>query len=229
MQTPRPMDPGASTGGSSRRRRMKFLQRRHMPEKATAGLLPSPPPCGHSTFLIFVVIPTGAALGKDSTRGVRALVSPCRSSRLMAGGQRQQVRPARRAARRAQLIATAPAYARVLGVVIQAGTMNLKGRDRPAGGRSSAGRLGNPFILTQFVASRCSSAAQAELTPTPFECLAERDWSRATWSSTRLGSSSSSSASSAPRSLRRVAATLFSGLGPSRRHGLRRPVVGGAS
>ena len=74
----------------------------------------------------------------------------------------------------AQLIAyELPLVLAVVGVVIQAGTMNLQGIVlRPAERRDlrrGAG-IGNPFILTQFVGfALFMVAAQAELTQTPFD------------------------------------------------------------
>ena len=74
----------------------------------------------------------------------------------------------------AQLIAyELPLLLAVVGVVIQAGTMNLQGivLVAAATARSSAGTgIGNPFILTQFVGFVLFLvAAQAELTQTPFD------------------------------------------------------------
>ena len=106
----------------------------------------------------------------------------------------------------AQLIAyELPLLLAVVGVVIQAGTMNLQGivASQQNGAIFGWGGIGNPFILTQFVGFVLFLvAAQAELTQTPFDMpVAESELVAATWSSTPASaSSSSSSASSAPRS-----------------------------
>ena len=72
-----------------------------------------------------------------------------------------------------QLIAyELPLVLAVVGVVIQAGTLNLQGIvTAQADGEIFGGaRIGNPFILTQFVGFVIFLvAAQAELTQTPFD------------------------------------------------------------
>ena len=73
----------------------------------------------------------------------------------------------------AQLIAyELPLLLAVVGVVIQAGTMNLQGIVAVAAERRDLrlDGIGNPFILTQFVGFFLFLvAAQAELTQTPFD------------------------------------------------------------
>jgi NADH-quinone oxidoreductase subunit H len=72
-----------------------------------------------------------------------------------------------------QLIAyELPMVLAVVGVVIQAGTLNLQGMvDAQANGEIFGfGALGNPYILTQFLGFFIFMvAAQAELTQTPFD------------------------------------------------------------
>ncbi len=73
----------------------------------------------------------------------------------------------------AQLIAyELPLVLAVVGVVIQAGTMNLQGivGAQQNGEIFGWGGIGNPYILTQFVAfALFMIAAQAELTQPPFD------------------------------------------------------------
>ena len=72
-----------------------------------------------------------------------------------------------------QLIAyELPMVLAVVGVVIQAGTLNMQGivAAQANGEIFGFGGLGNPFILTQFVGFLIFLiAAQAELTQTPFD------------------------------------------------------------
>src|SRR3954447_22741847 len=72
-----------------------------------------------------------------------------------------------------QLIAyELPLVLAVVGVVIQAGTMNMQGivAAQANGDIFGWGGIGNPFILTQFVGFMIFLvAAQAELTQTPFD------------------------------------------------------------
>ena len=128
-----------------------------------------------STFLIYVVIPTGPdavvaqldvgifyALAVSSLSVVGILMAGWASANKYAlmGGLRAA----------GQLIAyELPLVLAVMGVVIQAGTLDLqKIVHRPGHrGDSSAGAgIGNPFILTQFVGFFIFLVAvQAELTP----------------------------------------------------------------
>ena len=72
-----------------------------------------------------------------------------------------------------QLIAyELPMVLAVVGVVIQAGTLNLQGivAAQASGEIFGLGGIGNPFILTQFVGFVIFLiAVQAELTQTPFD------------------------------------------------------------
>ena len=76
-------------------------------------------------------------------------------------------------ARRRQLIAyELPLLLAVVGVVMQAGTMNLQGivLAQQNGSIFGVDFIGNPYILTQFVGFFLFLvAAQAELTQTPFD------------------------------------------------------------
>ncbi len=176
-----PMDPGGFHGwfqlvGDG----MKFLQKEDiMPEKADRRVFAlAPAVVVISTFLIFVVIPTGPRLVvKDLDVGVfyaLAVSSLSIVGVLMAGwasANKFALLGALRAA--AQLIAyELPLLLAVVGVVIQAGTMNLNGivTAQQSGAIFGWGGLGNPFILTQFVGfALFLVAAQAELTQTPFD------------------------------------------------------------
>ena len=72
-----------------------------------------------------------------------------------------------------QLIAyELPMVLAVIGVVIQAGTLNMQGivAAQHNGEIFGWGGIGNPYVLTQFVGSLVFLiAAQAELTQTPFD------------------------------------------------------------
>jgi NADH-quinone oxidoreductase subunit H len=131
-----------------------------------------------STFLVFVVIPAGPrivvapldvgvfyALAVSSISVIGVLMAGWASSNKFA------LMGALRAA--AQLIAyELPLVLAVVGVVIQAGTMNLQGIVYAQQNGSIFGLdfFGNPYILTQFVGFFLFLvAAQAELTQTPFD------------------------------------------------------------
>ena len=132
-----------------------------------------------STFLVFLVIPAGPDLVvKDLDVGVfyaLAVSSLSVIGVLMAGwasANKFALLGALRAA--AQLIAyELPLLLAVVGVVIQAGTMNLQGivAFAAAPARSSAGTASaTRYILTQFIGFVLFLvAAQAELTQTPFD------------------------------------------------------------
>lgn len=176
-----PMDPGGFHGwfqlvGDG----MKFLQKEDiMPEQADRRVFAlAPAVVVISTFLIFVVIPTGPRLVvKDLDVGVfyaLAVSSLSIIGVLMAGwasANKFALLGALRAA--AQLIAyELPLLLAVVGVVVQAGTMNLNGIVTAQQGGAIFGwdGLGNPYILTQFVGfALFLVAAQAELTQTPFD------------------------------------------------------------
>jgi NADH-quinone oxidoreductase subunit H len=131
-----------------------------------------------STFLVFVVIPAGPrlvvapldvgifyALAVSSLSVIGVLMAGWASANKFA------LLGALRAA--AQLIAyELPLVLAVVGVVIQAGTMNLQGivHAQQNGEIFGWGGLGQPYILTQFVAFFLFMiAAQAELTQPPFD------------------------------------------------------------
>ena len=176
-----PMDPGGFHGwfqliGDG----IKFLQKEDIvPAEADRRVFAmAPAVVGISTFLIFVVIPVGPrpvvanldlgvfyALAVSSLSVIGVLMAGWSSANKFA------LIGALRAA--AQLIAyELPLLLAVVGVVIQAGTMSLQGivaaqQDGSIFGWSG---IGNPFILTQFVGFLLFlTAAQAELTQTPFD------------------------------------------------------------
>ncbi|HUP84232.1 MAG TPA: complex I subunit 1 family protein [Acidimicrobiales bacterium] len=159
---------------------VKFLQKEDlMPANADSPVFKMAPMIAiMSTFLIYAVIPVGPdlvisnldvgifyalAVGSLSVLGV-----------LMAGwasANKYSLLGALRAA--GQLIAyELPLVLAVVGVVIQAGTMNLGGivDAQRTGEIFGFGGLGNPFILTQFFGFLIFLvAAQAELTQAPFD------------------------------------------------------------
>ena len=176
-----PMDPGGFHGwyqlvGDG----IKFLQKEDiMPEEADRRVFAlAPAVVVLSTFLIFVVIPAGPrivvapldvgvfyALAVSSLSVIGVLMAGWASSNKYA------LLGALRAA--AQLIAyELPLVLAVVGVVVQAGTMNLQGivAAQQNGEIFGFGGLGQPYILTQFVAfALFMVAAQAELTQPPFD------------------------------------------------------------
>jgi len=131
-----------------------------------------------STFLMFVVIPAGPnAVVADLSTGiyyVLAMSSLSVIGILMAGwasANKFALLGALRAG--GQLIAyELPLVLAVIGVVIQAGSLNLQDIVAVQANGSIFGwtGIGNPFILTQFVAFGIfMTAVQAELTQTPFD------------------------------------------------------------
>lgn len=131
-----------------------------------------------STFLVFVPIPAGPDLVVANLDVgvfyVLAVSSLSVIGVLMAGwasSNKYALLGALRAA--GQLIAyELPLLLAVVGVVIQAGTMNLQGivAAQSQGEIFGWGGIGNPFILTQFVGfALFMVAAQAELTQPPFD------------------------------------------------------------
>ena len=177
-----PMDPGGFHGwfqlvGDG----IKFIQKEDiMPGEADRRVFAlAPAVVVMSTFLVFVVIPAGPDIVVENLDvGVfyaLAVSSLSVIGVLMAGwasANKFALLGALRAA--AQLIAyELPLVLAVVGVVIQAGTMNLQGIVAlpAATARSSAASgIGFPLILTQFVGfALFMVAAQAELTQTPFD------------------------------------------------------------
>ncbi len=176
-----PMDPGGFHGwyqlvGDG----LKFLQKEDiMPTKADRKVFAAAPAVVVlSTFLVFAVIPMGPDLVvKDLDVGIfyaLAVSSLSVIGVLMAGwasANKFALLGALRAA--AQLIAyELPLLLAVVGVVIQAGTMNLEGIvvAQQDGAIFGVDWIGNPYIFTQFVGfALFLVAAQAELTQTPFD------------------------------------------------------------
>ena len=162
-----PMDPGGFHGwyqlvGDG----IKFLQKEDiMPAEADRRVFAlAPAVVVLSTFLVFVVIPAGPRLVVEPLNvGVfyaLAVSSLSVIGVLMAGwasANKYALIGALRAA--AQLIAyELPLVLAVVGVVIQAGSMNLQEivRFQQNGEIFGFSGLGLPLILTQFVASRSS-------------------------------------------------------------------------
>jgi NADH-quinone oxidoreductase subunit H len=176
-----PMDPGGFHGwfqlvGDG----IKFLQKEDvMPAEADRRVFAlAPAVVVISTFLIFVVIPTGPKLVVENLDvGVfyaLAVSSLSVVGVLMAGwasANKFALLGALRAA--AQLIAyELPLLLAVVGVVVQAGTMSLQGivNAQQEGSIFGWSGLGFPFILTQVVGFLLFLvASQAELTQTPFD------------------------------------------------------------
>jgi NADH-quinone oxidoreductase subunit H len=176
-----PMDPGGFHGwfqlvGDG----IKFLQKEDvMPAEADRRVFAlAPAIVVMSTFLIFVVVPTGPKLVvQDLNVGVfyaLAVSSLSVVGVLMAGwasANKFALLGALRAA--AQLIAyELPLLLAVVGVVVQANTMSLQGivQAQQDGSIFGWGGIGNPFVLTQFVGFLLFLvASQAELTQTPFD------------------------------------------------------------
>jgi NADH-quinone oxidoreductase subunit H len=176
-----PMDPGGFHGwyqliGDG----IKFMQKEDiMTKEADRRVFAlAPAVVVLSTFLVFVVIPAGPrlvvapldvgifyALAVSSLSVIGVLMAGWASANKFA------LLGALRAA--AQLIAyELPLVLAVVGVVIQAGTMNLQGivGAQQNGEIFGWGGIGNPYILTQFVAfALFMIAAQAELTQPPFD------------------------------------------------------------
>ena len=176
-----PMDPGGFHGwfqlvGDG----IKFIQKEDItPAQADKRVFAfAPAVVVISTFLVFVVIPAGPDIVvADLNVGVfyaLAVSSLSVIGILMAGwasANKFALIGALRAA--AQLIAyELPLLLAVVGVVVQAGTMNLQQIVLAQNEGSIFGWdfFGNPFILTQFIGFMLFLvAAQAELTQTPFD------------------------------------------------------------
>jgi NADH-quinone oxidoreductase subunit H len=158
----------------------KFLQKEDVvPERADRRIFViAPIVVVGTTFLIYVAQP----FGPDAVFGnydlgiymILALSSVSVLGILMAGwasANKYSLLGGLRAA--GQLIAyELPMVLGVVGVVIQAGTMNLQGIvDAQNGGEILGfGGLGNPYLVTQFVGFAIFMVAvQAELTQTPFD------------------------------------------------------------
>jgi NADH-quinone oxidoreductase subunit H len=176
-----PMDPGGFHGwfqlfGDG----IKFIQKEDvMPAKSDRRVFAvAPLIVVISTFLVFIVLPTGPdlvvsnldvgvfyALAVSSLSVVGVLMAGWASANKFA------LLGALRAA--AQLIAyELPLLLAVVGVVVQAGTMDLQGivGAQQNGAIFGWDVIGNPFILTQFVGfALFLIAAQAELTQAPFD------------------------------------------------------------
>src|SRR6201987_2025930 len=176
-----PMDPGGFHGwfqliGDG----IKFIQKEDItPEQADRRVFAfAPAVIVISTFLVFVVIPAGPDLVvKDLDVGVfyaLAVSSLSVVGVLMAGwasSNKYALMGSLRAA--AQLIAyELPLVLAVVGVVVQAHTMNLQGivLAQQNGSIFGWGGIGQPFIFPQFVGfALFMVAAQAELTQPPFD------------------------------------------------------------
>ncbi len=176
-----PMDPGGFHGwfqliGDG----IKFLQKEDItPEGADRRVFAlAPAIILVSTFLVYIVIPVGPRLiVRDLDVGIffaLAVSSLSVIGVLMAGwasANKYALIGALRAA--GQLIAyELPLVLATVGVVIQAGTMSLQGivYAQQNGEIFGWGGIGNPFILTQIVGFLLFlTAAQAELTQTPFD------------------------------------------------------------
>jgi NADH-quinone oxidoreductase subunit H len=176
-----PMDPGGFHGwfqlfGDG----IKFIQKEDvMPAKSDRRVFAAAPLIVViSTFLVFLVIPTGPDLiVSDLDVGVfyaLAVASLSVVGVLMAGwasANKFALLGALRAA--GQLIAyELPLLLAVVGVVVMAGTMSLQGivESQQNGAIFGWDGIGNPFIFGQIVGFVLFLvAAQAELTQTPFD------------------------------------------------------------
>jgi NADH-quinone oxidoreductase subunit H len=158
----------------------KFLQKEDIvPERADRRLFfIAPYIVLASTFLLFVVMPFGPdayftnldtgvflAMGLSSVSVIGILIAGWASANKysLIGGLRAA----------GQLIAyELPMVLAIVGVVIQAGTLNLQGIVAAQHESAMFGfdALGNPFVITQFVGFMVFLiATQAELTQTPFD------------------------------------------------------------
>src|SRR3954463_661678 len=176
-----PMDPGGFHGwfqliGDG----IKFIQKEDIiPAEADRKVFAAAPVVVLiSTFLLYIVVPAGPRLVvSDLNMGVfyaLAVSSLSVIGILMAGwgsANKYALLGALRAA--AQLIAyELPLVLAVVGVVIQAGTMNLQSivHVQQRGAIFGVDWIGTPFILTQFFGfSLFMVAVQAELTQPPFD------------------------------------------------------------
>ena len=176
-----PMEPGGFHGwfqniGDA----VKFIQKEDIvPAKADKWVFSlAPYVVVLSTFLLFLVIPAGPDL-VISDLGVGIFYALAVSSISVVGilmaGWASANKYALMGALRAggQLIAyELPMVLAVLGVVIMAGSLNLQDivQAQSTGEIFGISAIGNPFILTQFVAFAVFMiAVQAELTQTPFD------------------------------------------------------------
>ena len=158
----------------------KFLQKEDIvPERADRRLFfIAPYIVLASTFLLFVVMPFGPdayftnldtgvflAMGLSSVSVIGILIAGWASANKysLIGGLRAA----------GQLIAyELPMVLAIVGVVIQAGTLNLQGIVVAQHESAMFGfdAIGNPFVITQFVGFMVFLiATQAELTQTPFD------------------------------------------------------------
>jgi NADH-quinone oxidoreductase subunit H len=176
-----PMDPGGFHGwfqlfGDG----IKFIQKEDvMPAKSDRRIFAvAPAVVVISTFLVFLVLPTGPDLVvSDLDVGVfyaLAVSSLSVVGVLMAGwasANKFALLGALRAA--AQLIAyELPLLLAVVGVVVMAGTMSLQGivEQQQNGAIFGWDAIGNPFVFAQIIGFVLFLvAAQAELTQTPFD------------------------------------------------------------
>jgi len=176
-----PMDPGGFHGwfqliGDG----IKFIQKEDvMPAKSDRRIFAiAPAVVVISTFLVFLVLPTGPDLVvSDLDVGVfyaLAVSSLSVVGVLMAGwasANKFALLGALRAA--AQLIAyELPLLLAVVGVVVMAGTMSLQGivEQQQNGAIFGWDGIGNPFVFAQIIGCVLFLvAAQAELTQTPFD------------------------------------------------------------
>ena len=158
----------------------KFLQKEDIfPRKADRFVFAAAPfVILMSTFLLVVVVPGGPdAWFIDSDLGIylaMAVSSVSVIGILMAGwgsANKYSLTGGLRAT--GQLIAyELPLILAVVGVVIQAGTMNMQGivMSQADGSIFGWSGMGNPFLLTQFIGFFVFMVAmQAELTQTPFD------------------------------------------------------------
>jgi len=159
---------------------IKFIQKEDIfPERADRHVMAFAPfVVLLSTFLVFLVVPSGPRLivaPLDVGVFYALAVSSLSVIGVVMAGWASANKYALLSALRAtgQLIAyEVPLVLAVVGVVIQSGTMNLQGiviaqRD---GAIFGWGGVGNPFILTQIVGfALFIVAAQAELTQPPFD------------------------------------------------------------
>jgi NADH-quinone oxidoreductase subunit H len=159
---------------------VKFLQKEDIfPEKADRVVFAFAPfVVVVSTLLIFVFVPVGPDLvGAGVGAGIFVALAVSSISVigiLMAGwasANKYSLMGGLRAA--GQLIAyELPLVLAVVGVVIQAGTLDLQGIvvAQAEGEIFGFGAIGNPYVITQFVGFLVFMIAiQAELTQTPFD------------------------------------------------------------
>ncbi|MBK5223635.1 MAG: NADH-quinone oxidoreductase subunit H [Acidimicrobiia bacterium] len=159
---------------------VKFIQKEDIfPEKADKWVFAMAPIVVLvSTMLLFVFVPVGPDLvGEPVDAGIfiaLAVSSISVIGILMAGwssANKYSLIGALRAT--GQLIAyELPLVLAVVGVVIQAGTLNLQGivAAQASGEMFGWGGIGNPYVFTQFVGFVVFMIAiQAELTQTPFD------------------------------------------------------------